>query len=166
MDDINKIADWISEDLGSATCEECGNELAPGSDKCTTPGCRNFLLAFRNVPGWLITKRDVKIEFDDIIDEGNYYAVFVRSPLTYIGGNGCPYYWRNHFKYFKYRRAKPLWPNPKNPKGRAGGGAYTISRTHKTLTIHKENIQQLVIGNQEIEPKRKDPPYNPEDRGF
>ena len=156
MSDIDKIAEWISEDLDSPTCPECGNELAPDSDKCTIPGCKNFLLAFRDVPGSLITKRGVKINFDNIIDEGNFYAVFVKSPLSYIGTNGAPYYWRTHFKYFKYRRAKPV----RNPK-RDRGGTYLITRTHKTITIHKENIQELVIAGQEVIPKRRDPAYEP-----
>jgi hypothetical protein len=43
-----------------------------------------------------------------------------------------------------------------------GSGTYLIKRTHKTLTIHKENIEQLVMLGEEIIPKRRDPPYEPE----
>ena len=167
------IARMISED--ERKCDKCQGDLAADSDSCQTPGCSNFLFAFKSLSGVLKTNRGTVIEFDDLIDRGSYYAVFVPDRYRWVHPwsrkkrgsaiRGRIRLWGRRkelnppqvilyggtIKYPQYYSVKNIWPAGDVPAGEPGAyGSYDITRTHKTLTVNKANIVSLRVGSLKV----------------
>ena len=169
------IARLLSEDVEERKCKECHSTLMPDSNSCQTPGCPNFLFAFRSLKGVLKTNRGTTIKFDDLIDRGPYYAVFVpdryrwqhdwsrkkRGPAVRSRiklwarrkelNPPAAILYGGSVKYPQYYSVKNVWPAGAVPAGEPGAyGSYDITRTHKTLTINKINIVSLYVGDLKV----------------
>lgn len=175
MSKPEEIARLLGEDE-TPKCDGCGGELLPDTGLCQTPGCVNFLLGFKPLSGVLKTKRGTTIKFDDFIDRSYYVAVFVpdrykwhnkwskkhrgaavrrrikmysrrrelKAPLRLLYGGPV--------KYPQFYSVRSVWPAEESPPAGAPGafGTYDITRTHKVLTIQKDNIVSLNVGGLKI----------------
>jgi hypothetical protein len=99
------------------------------------------------------------IHFDDFIDQGYYYALFVKlpKPVTLTAS------WNR--KYVgKYAKVKWRWPSPKGqwigahervpyvPGEHGARGDFVLTRTHQTFAVTKRNIAKMSIDDKWVDP--------------